>query len=71
MQKKVQYKAYLAITGAIQGISRENIYEELGLNLLVEGRWCSKLISFYKTVNGLLHFYLHSYLHFTFQYKSP
>ena len=28
--KKVQYRACLAITGAIQGTSREKIYDELG-----------------------------------------
>ena len=36
--EKVQYKACVAITGAIQGISREKIYEELGLHSLAERR---------------------------------
>ena len=35
----VQYKAALAITGAIQGTSREKIYQELGLESLKSRRW--------------------------------
>ena len=30
--EKVQYRAYLAITGRIQGTSRERFYDELGLH---------------------------------------
>ena len=30
--EKVQYRAYLAITGGIQGTSRERFYDELGLD---------------------------------------
>ena len=62
--EKVQYKACLAITGAIKGISREKRYEALGLHSLVERRRRNKLIFFYKTVNGLLPDYLYSYLNF-------
>ena len=65
--EKVQYKACLAITGAIQGTSREKLYEELGLHSLVERRRCNKLIFFYKTVNGLPPDYLYSYLNFASQ----
>ena len=65
--EKVQYKAYLAITGAIQGTSREKLYEELGLHSLVERRRRNKLIFFYKIVNGLLPDYLYSYLNFASQ----
>ena len=36
--EKVQYKACLAITGAIQGTSRQKIYDELGLHTLIK-RW--------------------------------
>ena len=54
----------LAITGAIIGTSREKCYEELGLRSLVERRRGSKLIFFYKIVNGLLPDYLYSYLNF-------
>ena len=32
--ESVQYKVELAITGAIQGTSREKIYQELGLESL-------------------------------------
>ena len=67
--EKVQYKACLAITGAIQGTSREKLYEELGLHSLVERRRSNKLILFYKIVNGLVLLYkwfnLYSYLNFT------
>ena len=34
---QLQYKACIAITGAIQGISRECLYSELGLS---SRRWC-------------------------------
>ena len=32
--ENIQYKAYIAITGAIQGISREHLYHELVLKSL-------------------------------------
>ena len=69
--EKVQYKACLAITGAIQGTSREKLYEELGLHSLVERRRRNKLIFFYKIVNGLLPDYLYSYLNFDSQQNYP
>ena len=62
---KVQYRACLAITGAIQGTSKEKIYDELGLHSVTKRQWHSKLIFFYKIVNGLLPHYLYSYLHFS------
>ena len=37
--KKVQYEATLAITVAIQGTSRDKIYQELGLESLKSRRW--------------------------------
>ena len=52
--EKVQYKACLAITGAIQGTSKQRIFDELGLISLRKKRWNNKLIFFYKIVNGLL-----------------
>ena len=58
--EKVQYKACLAITGAIQGTSRQKICDELGLHTLIERRRHSKLAFFYKIVNGLLPRYLPS-----------
>ena len=33
--EKVQYRAYLAINGGIQGTSKERLYDELGLHSLV------------------------------------
>ena len=52
--EKVQYRASLAITGAIKATSRERIYNELGLHSLSTRRWRSKLIFLYKIVNSLL-----------------
>ena len=39
--EKVQYKACLAITGAIQGTSRQKIYDDLSLHTLIERSWRS------------------------------
>ena len=47
--EQLQYKACLAITGAIQGTSRECLYNELGLESLNSRRWCRKLCAFYKS----------------------
>ena len=70
--EKVQYKVCLAITGAIQGTSREKLYEELGLHSLwVERRRRNKLIFFYKIVNSLPPDYLCSYLNFASQQNYP
>ena len=63
--EKVQYKACLAITGAIQGTSRQRKYEELGLHTLIERRWSSELTFFCKIVDGLLQECLHPYLKFS------
>ena len=43
-----QYNACLAITGAIQGASKEKHYQELGLESLQLRRWYRKLGMFYK-----------------------
>ena len=69
--EKVQYRACLAITNAIQGTSKERIYDELGLDSLSKRRWRSKLIFFYKIINGMLPDYLYSYLEFPSQEKYP
>ena len=69
--EKLQYKACLAITGAIQGTSKEKLYEELGLHSLVERRWRNKLIFFYKIVNGLLPDYLYCHLNVASQQIYP
>ena len=43
--KSVQYKAVLAITGAIKGTSRDKIYKELGLESLKSRRWYKRLVA--------------------------
>ena len=40
--EKVQYTACLAMTGGIQGTSRERLYDELGLHSLVKKCWRNK-----------------------------
>ena len=42
-----QYKAALAITGAIRGTSRAKLYQELGLESLQKQRWYRKLCYFF------------------------
>ena len=49
--ESVQYKAALAITGAIQGASREKIYQELGLESLKNRRWYKRLCCMFKIMN--------------------
>ena len=49
--ESVQYKAALAITGAIQGTSREKIYQELGLESLKNRRWYKRLCCMFKIMN--------------------
>ena len=41
--ESVEYKAVLAITGAMQGASRDKIYQELGLESLKSRNWCKRL----------------------------
>ena len=41
--ESVQHKAALAITGAIQGTSRNKIYEELGIESLTAREWYRRL----------------------------
>ena len=69
--EKVQYRACLAITGAIQGTSRQELYAQLGLHSLSKRRWRNLLIFLYKILNGLLPKYLHSYLIFPTQESYP
>ena len=44
--ESIQYNACLAITGAIGGTSKENFYQELGLESLQLRRWYRKLKMF-------------------------
>ena len=46
--ENIQYKACIAITGAIQGTSQEHLYHELDLESLGDRRWCRKLTFFIK-----------------------
>ena len=46
-----QYKAALAITGAIQGTSRDKLYQELGLESLKSRRWYKRLSCMFKIMN--------------------
>ena len=46
----VQYKVVLAVTGAIQGTSRELIYQELGLESLKSRRWYKRLSFMFKII---------------------
>ena len=46
--ESVQYKAALAIIGAIQGTSCEKIYQELELESLQSGRWYRRLSCMFK-----------------------
>ena len=48
--ESVQYKVAVAITGAIQGTSREKIYQELGLESLRGRRWYKRLSCMFKIV---------------------
>ena len=56
--ESIQYRACLAITGAIRGTSREKIYQELGLESLQSRRWYKKLTMFYKIYKNKSPFYL-------------
>ena len=49
--ESIQYKAALAITGAIQGTSRDRIYAELGLESLKARRWYKRLSYMFKIMN--------------------
>ena len=50
--ESVQYKAALAVTGAIQGTSRNKIYEELGIASLKARRWYRCLSCMLKNDEG-------------------
>ena len=46
--ESTQYDAYLAITAAMRGTSKEKLYQELGLQPLQLQCWFSELDMFYK-----------------------
>ena len=59
---RVQCKACLAITGAIQGTPRERFYKELGLESLSDRRWLHKLTFFFTIMKGNSPQYLSNYM---------
>ena len=54
----IQYKAALAITGAIQGTSRDRIYAELGLESRKDRRWYKCLTCMFKIMHEQAPHYL-------------
>ena len=50
--ESVQYKAALAITGVIQGTSRDNLYQELGLESLKSRRRYKSLSYMFKIMKN-------------------
>ena len=50
--ESIQYSSALAITGAIRGTSKENLYQELGLEYLGSRRWLHRLSIFYKIIKS-------------------
>ena len=55
----VQYNAALAITSAIRGISKENLYQELGLESSKDRRWLRRMSYLYKIISTKLPPYLY------------
>ena len=47
-----QYKASLAMTGAIKGSSTETFYQELGVEQICSRRWFRKLCLLYKIIKS-------------------
>ena len=56
--ESIQYRACLAITGAIRDTSRKKMYQELGLESLQSRRWYRKSAMFYKICKNKSPFYL-------------
>ena len=48
--ESLQYKALLAISGAVKGSSTERLYQEPGLGSLQIRQWFEKLLSFTKSL---------------------
>ena len=58
----IQCRTAIVITGAIKGTLSDRLYQELGLESLVERRWSQEIFFLHKIVNGLLSSYLQLYL---------
>ena len=56
--ESIQYRACLAITGAMRGTFKEKIYQEPGLESLQSRRWYRNLTMFYKIYKNKSLFYL-------------
>ena len=54
-----QYKAALAISGAIRGTSKEKLYKELGLESLKDRSWLRRMSYLYKIISTNLPPYLY------------
>ena len=48
--ERIQYQAALAITGAWQGSSRSNIYDELGWETLSDRRKCRRVLQIHEII---------------------
>ena len=48
--ESIQYNAALAITGAVRGVCREKLYQELGFESLQQRRWYRKLCCLFKII---------------------
>ena len=57
--ESIQYNAALAITGALRGTSKENLYQELGFESLQSRRWFRKSSFFYKMIKNKSQSYLY------------
>ena len=51
--EKIRYSACIAITGAIRSLSKEKIYQELGVELLESRRWFRKLCFSFAVLKNL------------------
>ena len=60
--KIIQYRSVLVISGAIESISHDSLYQELGLGSLTVKSSSWKLFFFHKIVNVVLPSYLQSCL---------
>ena len=65
-----QYNAASAITGAIKGVSREKLYQELGLEYLQQRKWMRRFRLFYKVVSTKLPAYIYDFIPPVKQYKK-
>ena len=61
--EKINYNVFLAITRAIRGTSKEKLYQELGLESLVNRRWFRKLCFFLKIFKNNSPRYLYRIIH--------